>query len=91
MSQTPIRSKIGIITRVWNEENNKLVREFTFADFKSALKFVNKLGDIAENMNHHPDIELSWGKVRISLTTHSSNGITENDRKLANKIDEIIN
>lgn len=86
----------GITTRpsrynidMWQEENNSITKEFKFADFKSALEFVNKVGDLAEKMNHHPDIELGWGKVRIILTTHSAGKVTSKDRELADQIDQL--
>ncbi|MCA9344216.1 4a-hydroxytetrahydrobiopterin dehydratase [Candidatus Saccharibacteria bacterium] len=75
---------------MWKEENNTLIKEFKFPDFISALAFVNKVGELAEEANHHPDIELSWGKVIIKLTTHSEGRVTERDKKYANKIDNRI-
>ncbi len=74
---------------MWQEENNSLVKEFSFADFASALAFVNKVGELAESHNHHPDIFLGWGKVTITLTTHDAGGITEKDRALAVAIDAL--
>ncbi len=74
---------------MWQEENNSLSKEFKFADFRSALSFVNKVGELAEKANHHPDIELSWGRVKVSLTTHSKNRITNKDHALAKEIDGV--
>ncbi len=74
---------------MWHEENNKLVREFSFDDFAGALAFVNRVGALAEAANHHPDIHLSWGKVRIALSTHSAGGVTEKDHELARSINEL--
>jgi 4a-hydroxytetrahydrobiopterin dehydratase len=74
---------------MWQEINNELTKTFTFEDFKSALDFVNKIGAIAEEEQHHPDIELSWGKVVVHLTTHSAGGVTEKDHALAQRIDEL--
>jgi len=74
---------------MWNEENNTLVKEFKFADFRSALEFVNKVGALAEGAKHHPDIELGWGRVKLKLTTHSEGGVTDKDRQMAAAIDEI--
>jgi len=74
---------------MWNEQNNAITKEFTFDDFKSALDFVNKVGALAEEHNHHPDIELGWGKVKVTLTTHSDGGVTEKDRQLAGAIDTL--
>lgn len=74
---------------MWREENQSLISEYTFEDFKSALDFVNKVGALAEANNHHPDIELGWGKVKITLSTHSVHAVTEKDHKLAKEIDEL--
>lgn len=74
---------------MWREQDNKLVKEFSFPDFKSALAFVNKVGELAEKANHHPDIELGWGRARINLTTHDAGGITDRDRTLAKEIDAL--
>ena len=89
-SPTLSASPNGIITSaMWKEENNSLTREFKFADFKTALEFVNRVGVLAEAANHHPDIELGWGRVKIILTTHSEGKITDKDHNLAEQIDEI--
>jgi len=78
----------GEIETAWEVENlKKLKREFTFKDFKEALVFVNKVGEIAEKEGHHPDITLSWGKVGIELTTHAIQGLSINDFILARKIE----
>ncbi|NBV76580.1 4a-hydroxytetrahydrobiopterin dehydratase [bacterium] len=70
--------------------NTVISKQFKFPDFKSALSFVNKVGDIAESEGHHPDITLSWGKVEIALTTHAIKGLSTNDFVLASKIDALI-
>jgi 4a-hydroxytetrahydrobiopterin dehydratase len=73
----------------WNlNKENQLEKEFNFPDFKQALLFTNKIGDVAEQEGHHPDIHLSWGKVKIVLWTHSIHGLSENDFILASKCDE---
>lgn len=74
---------------MWREANNKISKEFSFDDFISALLFVNKVGALAEKANHHPDIALSWGKVIITLSTHSKNKVTEKDLQLAKEIDAL--
>lgn len=74
---------------MWREENSAIQKEFKFEDFKSALTFVNKVGELAEDMNHHPDIELGWGRVKVTLTTHSAGKVTEKDRSLAKAIDTL--
>lgn len=71
------------------EGQKALAREFKFDDFKSALEFVNKVGELAEEQKHHPDISLGWGFVSVWLTSHDAGGITDRDRKLAEIIDQI--
>jgi 4a-hydroxytetrahydrobiopterin dehydratase len=74
----------------WSFDSNQIHRDFQFKDFKEALNFVNKVGDEAEKMNHHPDIFLhSWNKVKITISTHSEGGVTEKDFKLAGIIDNL--
>lgn len=70
-------------------ENHHLKRRFTFKDFQSALDFVNKIGQIAEREDHHPDILLAWGKVEVTLWTHKIDGLSESDFILAAKIDRV--
>ena len=72
-----------------NESATILSRRFKFKDFKEALAFVNEVGKIAEEDWHHPDISFGWGKVGVSLTTHSVKGLSENDFIVAAKIDHI--
>ncbi len=73
----------------WALEENAIVKDFSFPSFKVALEFVNKIADIAEKLNHHPDILLSFNKVRISSTTHSDKGLSDKDFDLAEQIDKI--
>lgn len=73
----------------WKTTYNKLEKEFTFQDFTEALAFVNKVGMVAEELNHHPDIFLTYGKVKITTWTHSTNSITEKDHQLTEKIDQL--
>jgi 4a-hydroxytetrahydrobiopterin dehydratase len=70
-------------------DEHHLTKLYNFSDFVTALAFVNKVGDLAERQGHHPDILLSWGKVRIDIWTHKINGLTESDFILAAKIDEL--
>jgi 4a-hydroxytetrahydrobiopterin dehydratase len=73
---------------VWREEGSALVRDYEFEDFASAMAFVNRVADAAEAANHHPDILVhGWNKVRLTLTTHSAGGLTDNDRQMAERID----
>jgi len=74
----------------WNVVNeHHITRAFAFPDFKEALEFVNRVGAIAEEQGHHPDILLSWGKVEITLWTHKVDGLTESDFIMAAKIDQV--
>ncbi len=70
-------------------DEHHLEREYTFSDFLTALDFVNRVGGIAEEQGHHPDIDLSWGKAGVRIWTHKINGLTESDFILAAKIDEV--
>jgi 4a-hydroxytetrahydrobiopterin dehydratase len=71
------------------EKNHHILRTFTFPDFVKALSFVNKVGELAEKEQHHPEIYLAWGMVRIEIWTHKINGLTESDFVLAAKIDRL--
>jgi 4a-hydroxytetrahydrobiopterin dehydratase len=74
----------------WSFDNNQIHSEYQFKDFKGALGFINKIGDEAEKMNHHPDMLLhSWNKVKVTISTHSEGGVTEKDFKLAAIIDKL--
>jgi 4a-hydroxytetrahydrobiopterin dehydratase len=68
-------------------EEHHLEKEFKFRNFADALAFTNKVGELAERVGHHPDILLAWGRVKLTLWTHSSNGLTENDFIVAAKVD----
>jgi len=65
-------------------------RKFKFPDFKQALDFVNRVGEIAESEGHHPDILLAWGKAEVTLWTHKIDGLTESDFIMAAKIDRLV-
>jgi 4a-hydroxytetrahydrobiopterin dehydratase len=72
----------------WTQEGETLVRESEHEDFAAALVWVNRVGELAEAANHHPDILLhGWNHVRLTLTTHDEGGLTGKDRELADRID----
>lgn len=71
-------------------EDKKIQKEFLFNNFIEALVFVNKVGEVAEQEGHHPDIVLSYGRVVVELSTHDVGGLSEKDFVVANKIDLII-
>ena len=74
----------------WTREKDALTREWTLADFPAALDFVNRVGALAEEQGHHPDILVhGWNHVRLTLSTHSSGGLTDADERLAAAIDAL--
>ena len=81
----------GLLKQLGNDwqviDNHHLEKEYHFKNFREALAFTNKVGELAEIEGHHPDIHLSWGKVKIILWTHKINGLSENDFILAAKCD----
>ncbi len=70
-------------------KEHHLHKAYTFSDFKSALAFTNRVGALAEEQGHHPDILLTWGKVEITIWTHKIDGLTESDFILAAKIEQL--
>src|ERR1700691_5938122 len=70
-------------------DEHHITREFKFPDFAQALAFVNKVGNLAEQQGHHPDILLGWGKAEVTLWTHKINGLAESDFIMAAKIDRV--
>ena len=70
-------------------EGDAIRRQFELDDFKGSVDFVNRLTPEAEDMNHHPDLEISWNKVTVSITTHSEGGLTDNDFELAGRISRL--
>lgn len=71
------------------EEDHHLHKRYAFPDFVTALAFVNKVGEVAEAVQHHPDIVLTWGKVEITIFTHDIGGLQEADFILAAKLDRL--
>ena len=69
-------------------DEHHLERELKFKDFREALAFTNKVGELAEAQGHHPDIYLGWGKVKVTIWTHKIDGLTESDFIMAAKIDK---
>jgi 4a-hydroxytetrahydrobiopterin dehydratase len=75
----------------WQAVNeHHIVRTFTFPDFKQGLEFVNRVGEVAEQQGHHPDILLTWGKAEVTLWTHKIDGLTQSDFIMAAKIDQLF-
>jgi len=89
MGPDEIRRMLLLVPGWGVERDHHLVRTYTFPDFAQALAFVNKVGAVAEDQQHHPDLYLSWGMVRVEIWTHKVNGLTESDFILAAKIDQL--
>jgi 4a-hydroxytetrahydrobiopterin dehydratase len=70
----------------WEREGDAIQRKFKLDDFKGSVDFVNRLTPEAEDMNHHPDLAISWNEVTVTITTHSEGGLTANDFELAKRI-----
>jgi 4a-hydroxytetrahydrobiopterin dehydratase len=73
----------------WERSGDAIVKRFDNGDFKGSVDFVNRLTPEAEEMNHHPDLEISWKTVTVTITTHSEGGLTEGDFELAGRIDAL--
>jgi 4a-hydroxytetrahydrobiopterin dehydratase len=73
----------------WERDGDAIRKSFKRGDFKGSVDFINEVTPIAEDMNHHPDLEVSWDTVTVTITTHSEGGLTENDFELASKIDAV--
>jgi 4a-hydroxytetrahydrobiopterin dehydratase len=71
----------------WEREGAAIVKEFDNGDFKGSVDFVNRITPVAEEMNHYPDLEISWSTVKVKLSTDGEGGLTTNDFDLAAKID----
>ena len=84
-----LRDLYGQLQNGWTMPNeHHLEKEYRFKDFREALDFVNRLGEVAEREGHHPDVFLAWGRVKATLWTHAVGGLSENDFILAAKADE---
>lgn len=73
----------------WERSGDAITKTFENGDFVGSVKFVDSLVEPAEEMNHHPDLELSWDKVKVSITNHAQGGLTEADFELAKRIDAL--
>jgi 4a-hydroxytetrahydrobiopterin dehydratase len=73
----------------WNHKGPAIQRVFEFPDFKAAMQFVNKVADAAEQTNHHPDIDIRYNKVTMSLVSHDAGGVTQRDVRMAEQINQV--
>lgn len=86
LSDAEIEDELGRLDG-WRRSGGTIRKTFELEDFKGSVDFVNRLTPPAEAMNHHPDLEISWNRVGVSLSTHSEGGLTSNDFELARRID----
>ena len=85
LSEAEIETALGGLA--WSRDGDELVKEVTLDDFAASLAFVNRVGALAESLDHHPDITIRWNKVTLRVTTHSAGGLTEADVELARSVD----
>jgi 4a-hydroxytetrahydrobiopterin dehydratase len=88
LNASEIKSALAAVPE-WNRKSATIVRTFQFKDFPAAVRFVNAVADIAEQAWHHPDIDIRWNKVTLTLTTHDAGGLTEKDFALAQRFDRL--
>ncbi len=88
MTDEEVRTRLDDLEG-WERSGDSIRKQFKLEDFVGSMEFVNRLVAPAEDMGHHPDLEISWNKVTVSLSTHSQGGLTEADFELAGKIDAI--
>jgi 4a-hydroxytetrahydrobiopterin dehydratase len=86
LSDQEIEQRLGSLDG-WERDGDAIAKTFDRGDFVGSVAFVEKLVEPAEGMNHHPDLEISWSEVRVSITNHAEGGLTENDFELAAKVD----
>ena len=89
LTSAEIASRLGAL-QGWQIEAGELTRTFTFQNFVDALAFVNRIGERAEQTGHHPDIDIRYNRVRLSLITHDAGGLTAKDFELAALADRLI-
>lgn len=89
LSDIEIQRSLGARTG-WTRRGNAITRTFELPTFPAAIAFVNRIAEVAEKMDHHPDVDIRYTKVTCSLSTHSAGGITARDFKLAESIDEQV-
>ena len=70
----------------WKQDGDEIAADFTFGDFGEAMVFVNRVAELAEDANHHPDIDIRWNKVHLVLTSHDSGGLTQRDIEMAHQL-----
>lgn len=88
LNEDEVASRLRRLT--WEREGDEIAREWRFEDFSEAVAFVNRVAEVAEEANHHPDIFIhGWNKVKLALTNHSAGGLTEMDFTMAARFDRL--
>jgi 4a-hydroxytetrahydrobiopterin dehydratase len=88
LSDSEIEERLGGLEG-WSREGDAITKTFENGDFVGSVRFIDSLVEPAEGMGHHPDLELSWDKVKVTITNHAEGGLTANDFELAGKIDAL--
>jgi 4a-hydroxytetrahydrobiopterin dehydratase len=89
LNQDAVDAALGTLHAGWSGSTASLKRSIEFADFATAVEFVNRLAPACEQLDHHPDLALRWRWVDLELSTHSAGGVTEMDVALARQVDEV--
>lgn len=89
LTETEIAERLSRLQEGWEVQEDFINKEYEFDNFADALAFVNRVGAIAEEADHHPDIFFGWGYAEIAITTHDAGGLTQKDFDLAAKIDKL--
>jgi 4a-hydroxytetrahydrobiopterin dehydratase len=88
LSEVEVQARLAEVPK-WTRQGDAITRAWEFEDFPPALAFINNVGALAEEANHHPDIANSWNRVTLTLTTHDRGGLTDLDFELAKRIDAL--
>ena len=88
LSDEEIGERLGALEG-WERDGEAISKSFDRGDFKGSVEFVDSIVEPAEEMNHHPDLAISWSEVKVTITTHSEGGLTANDFELAKRIDAL--
>ena len=87
LDPSAVQAGLAELDPSWSGDTTKLTRSIEFADFAAAVEFVNRIAPFADELDHHPDLRLSWRWVEVELSTHSAGGVTELDLRLARIVD----
>jgi 4a-hydroxytetrahydrobiopterin dehydratase len=86
MTKDEVKARLKVLPG-WEREGDEIEKKFRFADFKASMAFVNRVAELAEAADHHPDISIKYNRVKLTLSTHSEGGVTEKDFALAAQLD----